>query len=182
MKTPTTIRSLLAAAFFLAATPFAAQAALQVNFPDGAECSHETAYALGHRGGWQITVNESDKLLSFPLVAGTEQNDMTQGKLLSFPLVAGTEQNDMTQGTEVGILLVRYLEGELRVIYLMHTGFGMEELHLVVGEDDLTGLASGSYTAKAENLNGASIFTHTSSETAASVNVAAHVVVQVCKE
>jgi len=177
MKTPAPItinRSLIAAAFLLAATPFATQAALQVNFPDGAECRHETAYALGdktfidlgitsNRWGWQITVNESDKLLSFPLFAG-----------------AG--QNDITQGTEVGILLVRYFEGELRVTYLMHAGFGMEELHLFVGEDDLASLAPGSYTAKAEKLDGASIFTHTSFQTAASVNVVAHAVVQVCKE
>ncbi|CAK8725232.1 hypothetical protein GMJAKD_15950 [Candidatus Electrothrix aarhusensis] len=102
MKTPAPItinRSLIAATFLLATTPFATQAALQVNFPDGAECRHETAYALGDktfidlgitssRWGWQITVNESDKLLSFPLFAG-----------------AG--QNDITQGTEVGILLVQ---------------------------------------------------------------------------
>ncbi|MCI5161591.1 MAG: hypothetical protein D3917_06120 [Candidatus Electrothrix sp. AX5] len=172
MKTPTTInRSLIAAAFVLAATPFASQAALQVHFPDRAECGHETAYALDHNTfidlgitsslwGWQITVNESDKLLSFPLFAS-----------------AG--QNDITQGTEVGILLVRYLEGELRVTYLMHAGFGMEELHLFVGEDDLASFAPGSYMAKAENLNGASIFTHTSYQTAASVNVVAHAVVQV---
>ncbi|CAK8725230.1 hypothetical protein GMJAKD_15945 [Candidatus Electrothrix aarhusensis] len=63
----------------------------------------------------------------------------------------------------------------------MHAGFGMEELHLFVGKDDLASLAPGSYTAKAEKLDGASIFTHTSFQTAASVNVVAHAVVQVCK-
>ncbi|MDU9050429.1 MAG: hypothetical protein Q3M30_16410 [Candidatus Electrothrix sp. Rat3] len=164
MKTPAPIKKIfITAAFVLAATPFASQAALQVNFPDGAECSHETAYALGHRGGWQITVNESDKLLSFPLVADAEQNDMTQG-------------------TEVGILLVRYLEGELKVIYLMHEGFGLKEVHLYIDEDDPPDLAPGSYTAKAENMGSASIFTHTSFQTTASVNVVAHAVVQLCKE
>jgi hypothetical protein len=190
MKTLAPIyRSLIAAALLLAATPFASQAALQVHFPDRAEsqplfdvtgppsekkCGHETAYALGHktfidlgitnsRWRWQITVNESDKLLSFPIVAG-----------------AG--QNGMTQGTEVGILLVRYLEGELRVTYLMHESFGLKEVHLYIDEDDRPDLAPGSYTVKAENLDGASTFTHTSFQTAASVNVVAHAVVPVCKK
>ena len=142
--------------------------------PSKKKCRHETAYALGDkpfidlgitssRWGWQITVNESDNLLSFPLFAG-----------------AG--QNDITQGTEVGILLVRYLEGELRVIYLMHEGFGLKEVHLYIDEDDPLDLTSGSYTAKAENMGGASIFTHTSFQTAASLNVVAHAVVPVCKE
>ncbi|CAK8724001.1 hypothetical protein KKHLCK_13520 [Candidatus Electrothrix laxa] len=138
-------------------------------------CSTETAYALGDqtfidlgitnsRWGWQVTVNDGD--------------DFTT------PIYAGAGQNDITKGTEVGELAVSYLNGELTVTYLMLNGFVMEDLHLNVSEDDLVSIAPGHYTVVEEGLaNGEETeFTYTSYETAASINVVAHAVVEVCTE
>lgn len=138
-------------------------------------CGTETAYALGDqtfielgitnaRWGWQVTVNDGD--------------DFTT------PIYAGAGKNDITKGTEVGELAVSYLNGELTVTYLMAEGFAMKELHLNVSEDDLVNIAPGSYTVVEEGLaNGEETeFTYTSYETAASVNVVAHAVVETCTE
>lgn len=137
-------------------------------------CGTETAYALGDqtfidlgitssRWGWQVTVNDGD--------------DFTT------PIYAGAGQNDITKGTEVGELAVSYLNGELTVTYLMLDGFVMEDLHLNVSEDDLVSIAPGHYTFVKEGLADGeeTKFTYTSYETAASINVVAHAVVEVCK-
>ena len=138
-------------------------------------CGTETAYAVGgqtfidlgitnSRWGWQVTVNRNDEFAT--------------------PIYAGAGQNDIAKGTEVGELAVSYLNGELTVTYLMLDGFVMEELHLNVSEDDLISIAPGSYTVVKEELaNGEETeFTYTSYETADSINVVAHAVVEICTE
>jgi len=142
-----------------------------------AECKEDTAYALGDttfidlgitssRWGWQVTVND--------------------GENFTTPIYAGAGQNDITKGTEVGKLVVSYLNGELTVTYRMLDGFVMKDLHLNVSEDDLLSIAPGSYTVVKEGLaNGEeseSTFTFTDLS-AASMNVVAHAVVkEVCNE
>ncbi|MCI5211731.1 MAG: hypothetical protein D3910_23785 [Candidatus Electrothrix sp. ATG2] len=138
-------------------------------------CGTETAYAVGDqtfidlgitnsRWGWQVTVDNDD--------------------IFTTKIYAGAGQNDIAKGTEVGELAVSYLNGELTVTYRMLDGFVMEELHLNVSEDDLISIAPGSYTVVKEELaNGEETeFTYTSYETADSINVVAHAVVEICTE
>ena len=93
-----------------------------------------------NRWGWTTKVSP-----------GTEPVTMT--------LYAGAAQCKIAKGTEVGTVVITYVDGNVNVEYVMKPGFALSEVHVYVGCDPYPTIkgtktvAPGQYAFNADNLN-----------------------------
>jgi hypothetical protein len=112
------------------------------------------------------------------------------------PLYAGAAQCDINKGMEVGTVEIRYFAGQIKVQYIMHNGYVMNEAHIYVGcemypeiqqgKKTLQTVAPGQYTFvnnKLENSTGITVnFTDVSGEVYIIVHAVTCEVVCMCSE